>query len=66
MPKELAERSRDGVEVRLLWSKSDGRLIVVVTDTRTEETFEVEARGDNALDVFHHPYAYRRAVAGCS
>jgi hypothetical protein len=62
MPKELAERSRDGVEVRLLWSKSDGRLIVVVTDTRTEETFEVEARDDNALDVFHHPFAYRRAA----
>ena len=62
MTKELAERSGDGVEVRLLWSDADGRLTVVVTDKRTEETFELEAREDNALDVFNHPFAYRRAA----
>ena len=62
MTKELAERSGDGVQVRLLWSDADGRLTVEVTDNRTEETFELEAREDNALDVFNHPFAYLRAA----
>ena len=62
MTKELAERSGDGVEVRLVWSDADDRLTVIVTDSRTEESFEIEARRDNALDVFNHPFAYRRAA----
>lgn len=59
MIRELAHRAGDGTEVALLWSEEDGRLTVVVTDWRTEESFEIEARADNALDVFHHPFAYR-------
>jgi hypothetical protein len=57
-PKELAHRAGDGVEVSLLWSPSDGRLTVVVDDAKAEERFKLEARPDNALEVFYHPYAY--------
>lgn len=56
--KELAYRAGDGVEVSLLWSPSDGRLTVVVDDAKAEERFELEARADNALEVFYHPFAY--------
>ena len=56
--KELAHRAGDGVEVSLLWRPSDGRLRVMVDDASAEEPFEVEARADNALEVFYHPYAY--------
>jgi hypothetical protein len=56
--RELAHRANDGVEVALLWSPSDDRLTVVVEDTRLEERFELQARADNALEVFYHPYAY--------
>jgi hypothetical protein len=56
--RELAHRANDGVEVALLWSPSDDRLTVVVEDTRLEERFELQARTDNALEVFYHPYAY--------
>ena len=59
--KELDHRVGDGFEVRLLWGKDDGELTVVVDDWRTDEHFEITARADNALDVFNHPYAYRRA-----
>ena len=59
--RELDHRIVDGFEVRLLWGADDGELTVVVDDWRTDEHFEITARADNALDVFNHPYAYRRA-----
>jgi hypothetical protein len=57
--RELAHRVGDGFEVTLLWAEDDGQLKVVVRDWRTAEEFEIEARADNALDVFNHPFAYR-------
>jgi len=30
----------------------------VVSDSRTDQSFELTAHPENALDVFHHPYAY--------
>lgn len=55
---ELALRRNDGLSVALLWSRARNLLTVLVTDDRTGERFELEATPDNALDVFHHPYAY--------
>ena len=55
---ELAYRENDGLEVSLLWSKSCRRLTVVVSDWRAAHSFELTAHPENALDVFHHPYAY--------
>jgi hypothetical protein len=57
-PLELDSRAADGIEVALLWSKATNRLWVVVNDTRTGESFELDVESDEALDVFHHPYAY--------
>ena len=57
--KELDYRSADGVEVALLWHPSGDFLSVVVSDARIGRAFElVLDERDNALDVFHHPYAY--------
>jgi hypothetical protein len=57
--KELAVRAMDGLEVALLWYTREGALSVVVNDSRTHDSFElVLGDGDDALDVFHHPYAY--------
>jgi hypothetical protein len=56
--KELAHRAGNGVEVFLLWSPTDGHLTVVVDDATADERFALDARPDNALDVFNHPYAY--------
>jgi len=55
---ELAYRAGDGVEVSLLWSRAESRLTVVVADSRTGDGFELPAHPENALEVFHHPYAY--------
>ena len=57
-PVELDSRTGGGLEVLLLWAPTTGRLWVVVLDLPTGEFFMVDARPDNALDVFHHPFAY--------
>jgi hypothetical protein len=56
--KELAHRANDGVEVALYWNRISNRLTVVVDDARSGDLFEVEVDAKNALDAFHHPYAY--------
>ena len=63
---ELATRSNDGLEVALLWTKRSNRVTVCVSDANTGDAFELQVRdGDNALDLFNHPFAYaaRRGVA---
>jgi hypothetical protein len=58
VPKELAHRAADGVDVLLLWSR-DNDLRIVVDDVRTGESFELSAgNGRQALDFFYHPFAY--------
>lgn len=58
---ELASRASNGVEVTLLWNRRSDDLSVCVSDTRTGIEFEVATEGNNALDVFNHPYAYAAA-----
>ena len=57
--RELDSRRNDGIQVRLLWRKHDGRLWVEVVDTKAGAAFAVDVRdGERPLEVFHHPYAY--------
>jgi hypothetical protein len=63
-PQELDFRAANGIEVTLLWSKPTNRLTVSVTDTSSGESFQVAVEPQDALDAFHHPYAYAsRALA---
>jgi hypothetical protein len=56
---ELASRSGDGLDVRLLWHRDARFATVAVTDHRSGQSFAIDVRpGDRALDVFHHPFAY--------
>ena len=56
--RELAYRAADGVEVGLFWHTSDDELVVVVSDERSGDRFELAATAEQALDVFEHPFAY--------
>jgi hypothetical protein len=58
-PQELARRNGDGLDVALLWRRSDGKLTVSVTDSKSQDWFELLVTGERALDAFYHPYAYR-------
>jgi hypothetical protein len=63
LTQELLIREADGIEVSLVWRRDADTLAVVVNDERLGASFEVEAPRENALDVFHHPFAYA-AVQG--
>jgi hypothetical protein len=58
---ELASRTSGGIEVTLLWNRRSDELTVCVSDSHTRAYFELPAPRDNALHVFHHPYAYAAA-----
>ena len=58
---ELDRRANDRVEVKLLWSPEDNRVFVSVTDVSADDTFTIEVAAHEALDAFHHPFAYAAA-----
>lgn len=55
--RELDRRSNDGIDVTLLWSPHTNRIWVAVEDAHAE-SFELDVHPADALDAFHHPYAY--------
>jgi hypothetical protein len=56
---ELSSRSANGLDVALLWRRTDNTAIVAVVDHDVGEAFQLDVReSDSALDMFHHPYAY--------
>ena len=57
--RELDCRENDGIEVRMMWCSTNGRVSVAVNDTRTGHEFSVDVPdGTKTLDVFNHPFAY--------
>ena len=63
---ELAHRESDGIDVSLFWSPEANTLSVVVRDNRTGEEFSLAADPGEALDVFHHPFAYKASRGAVS
>ena len=61
--RELAHRTADGMEIRLLWDTADDTVVVEVIDRRYEQVFEAGVPAGHALDAFHHPLAYTGAAA---
>lgn len=61
--RELDWRTNDGIDVRLLWDPVTNQVSVAVTDERLGGSFELEVDGADALDAFHHPYAYASGQA---
>jgi hypothetical protein len=58
MKKELAFRESNGVAVTLYWHSGPNHVSVTVYDAGSDELFELDADPAEALDLFHHPYAY--------
>ncbi len=56
--RELDRRQSNGIDVSLLWNERDNSVMVSVVDIRSGDSFDLEASPDNALEVFHHPYAH--------
>jgi hypothetical protein len=66
--KELDQRENDGLNVRLLWDEITNTVWVDVVDVKRGGAFILPVnKGENPMDVFHHPFAYATgsfAVAG--
>jgi hypothetical protein len=60
--RELANRTSDGIEVTLFWTKRSGQIRIAVLDTRSDEALEFEIDSSAALDAYNHPYAYAAAL----
>jgi hypothetical protein len=59
---ELASRKSNGIIVRLFWSRSTNLVTVAVADPVNDDFFElVLDEPEQAMDVFHHPYAHAAA-----
>ena len=60
---DLADRHASELDVVLLWGRRSDRVWVSVTHRRSGRTARISATRSNALDVFHHPFAYVREAA---
>jgi hypothetical protein len=56
--RELAQRSGDGLDIRLLWDALQDAVTVAVADSKTGEQFVIAAPRATALHAFNHPFAY--------
>jgi hypothetical protein len=60
---ELDQRESDGITVSLLWNRLTNALAVRVFDATNGREFEVACAAHEALDTFHHPFAYAASRA---
>jgi hypothetical protein len=57
---ELAHRRNDGLDISLVWDSARDRVYVELVDHKSGDGFDVMVLpGESAMDVFHHPFAYR-------
>jgi hypothetical protein len=56
--RELDARTGDGIDVQLLWYAATETVTVSVYDAKSDNGFEVVVEPNEALDAFHHPFAY--------
>jgi hypothetical protein len=58
--RELAHRKSGGLEITLYWDAehSSSSTTVEVHQPATKETISIPVAEDQALDAFHHPFAY--------
>ena len=55
---EIDFRSSGGIDVALLWHRTTNCVSISVSDSKTGDRFAIAVRPEQALDAFHHPYAY--------
>ena len=59
---DLATRHSGSIDVALIYDRFDRTLMVFVHDELTGEDLFLPVTGDEALEVYHHPYAYAHRV----
>lgn len=60
---DLATRKSGSIAVALIWYRREEMLRVIAYDALTDEEIVVPVTGDEAAEVYRHPFAYRsRAI----
>jgi len=62
--RELDHRQANGIGVALLWDSETNRVFVTVDDARQGYSLELDVEPGDALDAFHHPFAYASRSQG--
>ena len=60
MERELDHRKGDGIDVTLLWDDDVDAVLVAVENEHTGDVLRIAVERADALDAFHHPFAYSR------
>jgi hypothetical protein len=60
---ELDQREGNGITVSLLWNRLTNAVAVRVFDATNGQEFEIACAAHEALDTFHHPFAYAASRA---
>lgn len=60
---ELDHRVGDGLEVTLLWNRSNGSVWLGLYDSREDTQQLLAVDPAKAMDAFEHPFAYASPVA---
>ena len=60
MERELDHRNGDGIDVTLLWDDDVDAVLVAVESEHTGDVLRIAVERADALDAFHHPFAYAR------
>ena len=55
---DLATRKSGAIAVALVWDRSEEALRVIAYDGLTGEEIVVPVSGDEAVEVYQHPFAY--------
>lgn len=55
---DIAARRSCGIEVALFWNRDDESLVVFAYDSMTSEEVAIAVDGDEANEVYLHPFAY--------
>jgi hypothetical protein len=55
---DLATRKSGSIAVALVWDRSDDSLRVVAYDGLTDEEIVIPVSGDEASEVYQHPFAH--------
>ena len=55
---DLATRRAGGIEVALIWDRVERTLVVFACDDTTSEEVAIPVTGDEATEVYRHPFAY--------
>jgi hypothetical protein len=60
---DIATRYSGSINVALFWDREKGDLVVVAHDALTGERVRIPVDGNNAAEVYRHPFAYAPLAA---